>query len=85
MSIEFDTVVLKKFVISSSRVVGRWSVRRAIPDILQGIVAPGHPFTLPSPSKSFHNPFDKSAPTLPHHFLPIHSLQPLHLQIYPCE
>ncbi|KAG0138906.1 hypothetical protein CROQUDRAFT_667151, partial [Cronartium quercuum f. sp. fusiforme G11] len=38
-----------------------------------GNVAPGHPFSLPSPSTSFHNPCDSLAPTLPHHFLPIQS------------
>ncbi|KAG0139365.1 hypothetical protein CROQUDRAFT_101664 [Cronartium quercuum f. sp. fusiforme G11] len=46
-------------------------------------VAPGHPFTLPSPSNSFHNPFDSSAQTLPHHSLPIKSPRHLRLRINP--
>ncbi|KAG0147016.1 hypothetical protein CROQUDRAFT_656673, partial [Cronartium quercuum f. sp. fusiforme G11] len=32
--------------------------------------APANPFILHSPSTSFHIPFDASAPTLPHQFLP---------------
>ncbi|KAG0146411.1 hypothetical protein CROQUDRAFT_521029 [Cronartium quercuum f. sp. fusiforme G11] len=55
------TVVSKNIVISSSRVVGRWSVRRAIPDLPQGILAPGNLFTHPllrNPSTSLltHRP-----------------------------
>ncbi|KAG0143455.1 hypothetical protein CROQUDRAFT_678455 [Cronartium quercuum f. sp. fusiforme G11] len=45
-------------------------MRRAIPNLLQGILVPAHLFTLPSPLTSFHFPFDSLALNLPHHLLP---------------